>query len=88
MGRTAPADNANTGYRAGGARRPRGRSKFLRALSDPAVRLGYGVSLAGMCVVGLAVWLTGPVGLLLVPAPLGILALAALRHLIVAIDIH
>ena len=88
MGKIVSAGNANTGYRAGRPSSQRGptppRSAYARALSDSTVRLGYALTVVGLCMVGPAVWLAGGVGLLLLPASLGMFILSVLRHVIVA----
>ena len=84
MGKTVSAGNANPGYRSSGANRPQGLppglSAYVRALLTHSVLLGYGISLAAICLLGLAVRYAGPAGLLLLPAVAGMLALSALRH--------
>ena len=88
MGKTVSVGNANTGYRSSGANGPQslppGLYAYARALLTHSVLLGYGISLAAICLQGLAVRYAGPIGLLLLPVPVATLAAAVLRHILVA----
>ena len=63
-------------------------SSWGSALSNPGVRLGYGLSLAGMCFAVLAVWLAGPGGSVAFIAPVGLFALSVAHHVMTAHAFH
>lgn len=72
------------GQRANRLRRWPRLANYGRALSNPGVRLGYALCLAGVCFAALAICLGGPVGSVAVIAPAGLFALSAFHHFLTA----